>query len=61
MRIHSDDEAKLVVSASSRLRILTDDFNQMKSTTLVEYDHNAFVIGRDMRYNPNVPEFVYNE
>ena len=33
----------------------------MKRTTLAEYDPSIFVIGKEMQYNPTVPEFIYNE
>ena len=33
----------------------------MKQTTLAEYDPSIFVIGKEMQYNPTVPEFIYNE
>ena len=36
-------------------------YEKMKNTTLKEYDPALFVIGKDMRYNAQVPEFIYNE
>ena len=33
----------------------------MRRTTLTEYDPSIFVIGKEMQYNPTVPEFIYND
>ena len=50
-----------VISSASRLNKLQKDFDKMRQTTLSEYDPNLFVVGREMQYNPTVPEFIYND
>ena len=60
-RIQHEDEVRTVVASSSRLNLLRKDFEQMRRTTLTEYDPSLFVIGKEMQYNPTVPEFLYND